>query len=53
MTPCVCTAWLSVQGGEELKKAAKCPLCYSMIAARELKLVQVHRVHIPQVHCQK
>ncbi|KAL0035668.1 hypothetical protein WJX79_007021 [Trebouxia sp. C0005] len=41
---------LMTQGGEELRKAARCPLCYSMIAARELKLVQVHRIHIPQVN---
>lgn len=40
---------LMTQGGEELRKAARCPLCYSMVAARELKLVQVHRIHVPQV----
>lgn len=38
-----------VQGGEELRKAARCPLCYSMVAARELKLVQVHRINVPKV----
>ena len=38
-----------VQGGEELRKAARCPLCYSMVAARELKLVQVHRISVPKV----
>ena len=38
-----------VQGGEELRKAARCPLCYSMVAARELKLVQVLPIHVPQV----
>lgn len=41
---------LMTQGGEDLRKAARCPLCYSMVAARELKLVQVHRIHIPQVN---
>ncbi len=40
--------WLA-QGGEDLRKAARCPLCYSMVAARELKLVQVQRIHVPQV----
>ena len=46
------TAWTNLclaQGGEDLRKAAKCPLCYSMVAARELKLVQIQRVHVPQV----
>ncbi|DBB01557.1 TPA: hypothetical protein ACH3X1_000206 [Trebouxia sp. C0004] len=41
---------LMTQGGEDLRKAARCPLCYSMVAARELKLVQVHRIHVPQVN---
>ncbi|KAL3147231.1 hypothetical protein ABBQ32_002726 [Trebouxia sp. C0010 RCD-2024] len=41
---------LMTQGGEELRKAARCPLCYSMVAARELKLVQVLRIHVPQVN---
>ena len=40
---------LGLQGGEDLKKAAKCPLCYSWVAARELRLVQVQHVHAPQV----
>ena len=38
-----------MQGGEDLRKAARCPLCYSMVAARELKLVQIHRVDVPKV----
>ena len=42
---------MDVQGGEELRKAARCPLCYSMVAARELKLVQVLPIHVPQVRC--
>ena len=32
-----------------MRKAAKCPLCYSMVAARELRLVQIQRVKAPTV----
>ena len=32
-----------------MRKAARCPLCYSMVAARELKLVQVHHINVPKV----
>ncbi|KAL4420636.1 hypothetical protein ABPG75_010292 [Micractinium tetrahymenae] len=35
-------------GGPELRKSAPCPLCYTQIAARELRLVQVHRVEAPE-----
>ncbi|PSC71813.1 RING finger 10 [Micractinium conductrix] len=36
-------------GGPELRKSAPCPLCYTQIAARELRLVQVHPVGAPAV----
>lgn len=36
-------------GGEELKRAAPCPLCYAPIVARELRLVNVQQVNPPTV----
>ena len=49
MSKRVLTDPVQLQGGEDLKKAAKCPLCYSMVAARELRLVQIQHVKPPQV----
>ncbi|KAI3430854.1 hypothetical protein D9Q98_009263 [Chlorella vulgaris] len=40
---------LVAHGGPELRKSAPCPLCYTQIAARELRLVQVHSVTAPAV----
>ncbi|KAL4855576.1 RING finger protein 10 [Chlorella vulgaris] len=40
---------LVAHGGPELRKSAPCPLCYTQIAARELRLVQVHSVTAPVV----
>ena len=36
-------------GNNSFRKVAPCPLCYNPVAARELRLVQVHRMHKPQV----
>jgi hypothetical protein len=32
---------LMTHGGEQLRRAAPCPLCYQSLVARELRLVQV------------
>ncbi|KAK9840636.1 hypothetical protein WJX81_005957 [Elliptochloris bilobata] len=35
--------------GASARRAAPCPLCYSPVVARELRLVRVHQVAAPQV----
>jgi hypothetical protein len=36
-------------GGDELRKASPCPLCFHLIAARELRLARLHRIVPPKV----
>lgn len=40
---------LAAHGGPELRKAAPCPLCYTTLAARELRSARVHLVTPPAV----
>ena len=40
---------LITHGGDQLRKTSPCPLCYSQIAARELRMVRVYRVGRPEV----
>ncbi|KAK9807857.1 hypothetical protein WJX72_011479 [[Myrmecia] bisecta] len=40
---------LMTHGGDELRKASPCPLCFNPIVARELRLVRVHQVQPPKV----
>lgn len=38
------TSHLASHGGHELRKAAPCPLCYTQLAARELRSLRIHPV---------
>ncbi len=40
---------LITHGGDQLRKTSPCPLCYSQIAARELRMVRVYHVARPEV----
>ena len=42
-------AHLMNHGGENLRKASPCPLCFQPIVARELRLVQIKIVTPPKV----
>ena len=43
-------AHLMSHGGDNLRKAAPCPLCFQPIVARELRLVQISVLTPPKVH---
>ena len=36
-------------GGPELRKSAPCPLCFTQVSARELRLVRVMQVQAAEV----
>ena len=38
-------------GGPELRKSAPCPLCFTQVSARELRLVRVMHVQAAEVRC--
>ena len=42
-------AHLVGRGGDALRRAAPCPLCYAPIAARELRLVRIQPVTSPSI----
>lgn len=42
-------AHLMHHGGDNLRKASPCPLCFHPIVARELRLVHIHQVQQPKV----
>ena len=43
-------AHLITHGGDSLRKASPCPLCFQPIVARELRLVHIHQLKEPKVH---